>query len=449
MLRLDEHVDVDLLRQSARLIELAWPGKRTFQHRLDGIRKDIELKDKLPGHYVLIDDDVVVAHVKIVESETKREVGRSVCVYDVVVDQNKRKRGYGKRIMLSLEPIVKAMGYHYIYLSTSPKLASTFYKKCGYREHDAVTRKRKVFRKIHEDGLARLEALFETRKNPIKVTKDSSSSAVWLRKRVVERFFTKSSPSVIMSFNELCRVVRDRVTHMSLTKSSKIAVLRNTLNFRQIGPSCGLCALAIAYCLVTKQTIDMKLPNKLKDLYKVAKQRKFTWEGEMFRIDELFEVARTLYMNVKLSDMSSLSSRDAVKIFLSGGTIVIPYDSMFGNYEPGLLKGTRAHYCVVVGFVWDNNLGKQEGEERFKCWDLLQFSSSSDSTKTIDDDRFENLCVVFQQSGSSQVCVCSWDRLICSNAQLDGVSKDRKKKLEKKYCVEAGIRLSGRCLVFV
>jgi len=147
---------------------------------------------------------------------------------------------------LSLEPIVKDMGYHYIYLTTSPKLASTFYKKCGYREHDAVTRKRKVFRKMAEGGLARLEALFQTRTElKVKKVDRSNSSSVWLRKRVVERFFTKSSPSLI-SFDDLNRFVHDRIKHI-MSDQRVTAILQSNLTFRQIGPSCGLCALAMAY----------------------------------------------------------------------------------------------------------------------------------------------------------------------------------------------------------
>ena len=248
MKRLDSKTNIETIRSTAQLICSAWPG-RASKDRLEGILKDIaESNGKLPAHYVLTEKEVVVAHVKLVESETKREVGRSICVYDVVVDQTKRKKGYGKQLMLSLEPIVKDMGYHYIYLTTSPKLASTFYKKCGYREHDAVTRKRKVFRKMAEGGLARLEALFQTRTElKVKKVDRSNSSSVWLRKRVVERFFTKSSPSLI-SFDDLNRFVHDRIKHI-MSDQRVTAILQSNLTFRQIGPSCGLCALAMA-CVV-------------------------------------------------------------------------------------------------------------------------------------------------------------------------------------------------------
>ena len=441
MKRLDSKTSIETIVSTSKLICSAWPG-RALRDRVEGIQKDIsESNGKLfPAHYVLMEKgDIVVAHAKLVESETKREVGRSVCVYDVVVDQKKRRKGYGKKLMSGLEPIVKDMGYHYIYLTTSPKLASNFYKKCGYREHDAVTKKRKVFRKMAEGGLARLEALFETR-NKQKVVEKIESNSVWLRKRVVERYFTKSSP-LVTSFDDLNRVVKDRVTHL-MSDRRVTAILRNNLTFRQIGPSCGLCALAMAYCVITKHTMKMPLPDKLKDLYKIAKQRNFTWEGEMFRIDELLEMARTLVAssNVKLSEITLLSPCDVVNILLSGGTIVVPYDSMFGNYEPALHKGSRSHYCVVVGFVWNNK--SSEGYESFNLSQLDEKDCAVNTT------HIENLHVVYQQSGSNQACVCPWNQLVCSNTQLDNQSKHRKETLERKYCVGAGIRLSNKCLIF-
>ena len=73
----------------------------------------------------------------------------------------------------------------------------------------------------------------------------SNSSSVWLRKRVVERFFTKSSPSLI-SFDDLNRFVHDRIKHI-MSDQRVTAILQSNLTFRQIGPSCGLCALAMAY----------------------------------------------------------------------------------------------------------------------------------------------------------------------------------------------------------
>ena len=200
-------------------------------------------------------------------------------------------------------------------------------------------------------------------------------------------------------------------------------------------------ALEHRYCFITKHSIKMPLPDTLKNMYKIAKQRNFTWEGEMFRIDELLEMARTLVgsSSVKLSEMSLLSSRDVVKILLSGGTIVVPYDSMSGNYEPSLQKGARSHYCVVVGFVWNNKTSK--GYEPFDLTD--------EKTCSVSIESIENLHVVYQQSGSNQVCVTSWNQLVRSNAQLDNQSKQRKETLERKYCVGAGIRLSNECLIFM
>ena len=182
--------------------------------------------------------------------------------------------------------------------------------------------------------------------------------------------------------------------------------------------------LGNAHCFIAKHKMKIPLPDSLKNLYKIAKQRNFTWEGEMFRIDELLEMARTLVgsSRVKLSEMSLLSSRDVVQILLSGGTIVVPYDSMSGNYEPSFQKGARSHYCVVVGFVWNNETNK--GYESF---DLTDVKNSPYEHRT---HREFSRCISTEWLKSS--LVTSWNQLVRSNAQLDNQSKQRKETLERK-----------------
>ncbi len=73
---------------------------------------------------------------------------KEVYVEDLIVFDLYRKRGYGKRLLMELEVLLKNKGYNNINLVTNEFQAVEFYQKCGFQLE--FTRKNKNNPKLNK-----------------------------------------------------------------------------------------------------------------------------------------------------------------------------------------------------------------------------------------------------------------------------------------------------------
>ena len=357
----------DLIEKTANLLQATWPRKdptERVRDILDTIRKDTDGKtssssSSFPSHYVLVfspntnneeeeedenkkvDHVIVVAHGKLVDSEDTGELGRVCIVYDVAVDPKERKKGYGRRMMKELERIAKEAKYHWTYLHTSPKLSRTFYRKCGYKPHEAVTAKKRVLRGIAKNGgLARLESLLRRMNQHERIdrtvcTKSKRSRTdekVWLRKRLSERFYRRRHQSSTTSAesNNVVAATERRIGQLLRGRKNIVAAWYPIEHLMQIGPSCGLCALAMADMHLRRvvaandpsrsdeQSNVPSLSSAAKRLLRSARRKEYTYDGEMLRIDDLYSLAKDIFPDVRIRTMNALRKKEIVGHILRG-----------------------------------------------------------------------------------------------------------------------------------
>ena len=73
-----------------------------------------------------------------------REIGSGECfIYDIVVSEDARGRGYGRAAMAALEPLARSLGYDRIGLHVfgANHVARELYRTSGYVETDVMMRK--------------------------------------------------------------------------------------------------------------------------------------------------------------------------------------------------------------------------------------------------------------------------------------------------------------------
>ncbi len=73
-----------------------------------------------------------------------REIGSGECfIYDIVVNEDARGRGYGRAAMAALEPLARSLGYDRIGLHVfgANQVARELYRTSGYVETDVMMRK--------------------------------------------------------------------------------------------------------------------------------------------------------------------------------------------------------------------------------------------------------------------------------------------------------------------
>ncbi|CAH1978554.1 unnamed protein product [Acanthoscelides obtectus] len=113
---------------------------------------------------------------------------------------------------------------------------------------------------------------------------------------------------------------------------------------QQIGPQCGLVALAMCLGRSDRETVD--------ELYKTAKDKGYTYNGEMFSVQDMFQLAsyfspKNTYVKIYEGDMNCKEVQD---FLLKGGMVLVPYDTNKDN-SPGLLNGHKAHWAVICGAI--------------------------------------------------------------------------------------------------
>lgn len=490
--------------------------------------------------------EVVVGHGQLKLASRHRQVGKACVAFSVIVDASFRRRGLGRCLLTRLEGEVKKANFSFLYLYAAPKLARDFYGKLGYKCCDAMTVKRKVFKSLKTEQLEGIEGIFArasrkyqdsysefksqkvtmddecrianrhhendhipmnqpatTEKNiNLIVGRPSQGSGhtrnIWLRKRLTNNYF-RSIKTV--TFERICAVhdiaeqyVRSQCSEVvgnmyEQDHSTKLHCTRCWCgamdlmsHFKQIGPSCGLCAIAMAVYHVPTLRTKEKCADSLKsskniysispsrmeritNLFAEAQRRGFTTDGELFDIQSVCDLANWSIDGVanarqashlsqakcKVRNTASIFPEELIAAFCnrnkncSKSVFIVPYDSKPGNCEPCLSKGRCAHYAVVVGVIFqvESAVGNLICDSNIYWIDSKLTNELQDMLLNVSADRHKkNLWIIFQHSASKRPVITKWSNLVASNAQLTHAISTKSSWIVP----EDGPQLKGKCI---
>ena len=90
----------------------------------------------------------------------------------------------------------------------------------------------------------------------------------------------------------------------------------------------------------------------LEEVVRTAKERGYTKQGEMFSVEDMASLARSvLDREVEVVESEQLLDSLVVMRRLSqGGAMLVPYDCDH-NHTPAMLRGTKAHWALITGFL--------------------------------------------------------------------------------------------------
>lgn len=162
----------------------------------------------------------------------------------------------------------------------------------------------------------------------------------------------------------------------------------------QDGPQCGIVSLAMFMENPSKLTIS--------EILQVAKERKYTYNGEMFSATNLCQLAND-FTQYKASVYTGKLNNNYIKDFLlKEGYMLVPYDAD-KNHSPCLNNGHKAHWAAICGII---------------------------ETK-------DNVYVLAKHGKSTNVAIWTLDSLCESNSQLNEFSPNRKYS-DIEYCLPKG-----------
>eukprot|EP00750_Incisomonas_marina_P009705 INCI16079.2.p1 GENE.INCI16079.2~~INCI16079.2.p1 ORF type:complete len:641 (-),score=91.38 INCI16079.2:1063-2985(-) len=347
------------------------------------------------------------------------------------------------------------------------------------------------------------------------------SRSVWLRKRLTDRYFRSIKyvcSETIASAKKIAeQYVRSSTAYLcagpkqgAFTESTcslaqRLPRWRGSISLvphlKQIGPSCGLCAISMVACAIsgTTNTAEISAPRdaqssvhdrRIAQLLAEAQRRGVTADGEMFSVSALHSLAQWLLgLETQEEAVSQIDARDApvapratlrspLKILCcrvrniedisatdllqspsrprstctKGGiatalqrALIVPYDSRPGNCEPCESMGRCAHYAVVTGVICPaampskDGLNQADGDSATIDWLSARGLPDMLENSNVDIGR---VLVLFQHSASRRPVVAPWVDLVRSNLQL------RKAISTKSQWVvpDGGPQLMGRCL---
>ena len=90
----------------------------------------------------------------------------------------------------------------------------------------------------------------------------------------------------------------------------------------------------------------------LEEVVRTAKERGYTKQGEMFSVEDMASLARSMLdRDVEVVESDQLLDSDLVMRRLSQGrAMLVPYDCHH-NHTPACFGGSKAHWGLITGFV--------------------------------------------------------------------------------------------------
>ena len=213
----------------------------------------------------------------------------------------------------------------------------------------------------------------------------------------------------------------------------------------QDGPMCGLVALCMASQYLDKPRLDAT------EVLKVAQEKHFSKQGEMFSADYMAILARDLLCCVSEVHCTNLDEQ-IMDALLTGNPVLIPYDKD-GNNEPCCKQGQKAHWAILSGVVClglnsiPNSMNEEVSEESSQ--ELPQIVNVPDrcdiSYSTLKPHLSEDshIYVFAKQGKSKHTGLWHLDSLLKSNANLVKLGPKIESDLDN-FVVANGIE-SGLC----
>ncbi|XP_052128819.1 UPF0692 protein C19orf54 homolog isoform X1 [Frankliniella occidentalis] len=198
---------------------------------------------------------------------------------------------------------------------------------------------------------------------------------------------------------------RNRLWDLEGWKESPLLTVYQYLpSILQEGPQCGLVALAMASAITQSSVSVQALLNE-------AQSRGFSYQGEMFSVDDMASLALAVLPEVSVKIIAGLQdNRDAVVHSLAQGAILlVPYDAD-RNHEPCCRKGHKAHWAAVCGALVCSNrclLAARQGKSRrLMLWDYGLLAESNNNLVEFSPERGEDSSKYLLPSGGVRAGLC-------------------------------------------
>ena len=297
----------------------------------------------------------------------------------VIVAKERRGEGLGHVLLLEAEAVALSLGYQYVYLWTQ---IPGFYAKLGYKTCERVAMASPALRKLSSSGLAGLEGLFGRKARVVTgggggsggggvgfsssvaaeaasqsdgatavataavtaaataaVTVAATAAAaatratatataatdVWMRKRISK---------TLWDITRITETEAQKAVQHAMSADNVIAFVRPVQVALQVGPCCGICALASARkCLLGKETDGQ-------EVLTFAKEKGFSQDGEIFDMESFASLAQSQGLDAHVFDIRDLTARDIFSRLLDDELLIVPFDCERGELS------TREGYKV-------------------------------------------------------------------------------------------------------
>jgi len=199
----------------------------------------------------------------------------------------------------------------------------------------------------------------------------------------------------------------------SLLGKTFLCYNHHTMPRLQEGPQCGLVALAMAGG--EKVAVDK--------VQEVAIMKGYSKQGEMFSVDNMAELAKTILgretMIASTDDLSD--SMKLVDDMEEGWVLLVPYDCAH-NHSPAMLQGKKAHWALITGFI----LAVDNAEEISDIGPHIMEDHISIVKEIVDKEKLakllshpdSKLLLVARQSKSLVLGLWDKEELVSSNQNL-------------------------------
>ena len=381
-------------RAAYAILEEWWPNS-TRNRRLVGIAEEKNEGKGLKESWALflLDREEVVGFCRLGKCRDQHAHGCALTY--VIVGKERRGKGLGKILMREAEAVALSLGFQYVYLWTQ---ISEFYAKLGYVNCERVAMATPSLRKLSASGLASLEGLF-ARKLRVYGRKEGGGVAmtlattaeaghagggrgrrggggggggggaaataaddtastdkeapatvpanVWMRKRISSTLFNFH----VIQDRQAGKVIQNAV---SAKGEDFVAFARRVEVALQVGPCCGICALASARkYLIRGSKVDGE------EMLSFVRTNRLSQDGELFDLKD-FRVLCEAYGVVArvVDDFTSLGAGEIFSLLLNNQLVVVPFDCERG--EPCIRDGYKSHFGLVAGIVFRSTRSTKE-----------------------------------------------------------------------------------------
>ncbi len=417
-----------IIHQVAFILSNEWP-QISYKNRVIRLKNHLECPG-LTAIYLLLDEEsgAVVGHAELNPSYNYKcsdSISKSVILTSFIINKANRGGGIGSHFLQQIETICQK-NVSYLYLWAIGERNIKFYQKNGYHDCEPIASDVKVLQKIDEESLSKLDNLF------LKRTIVEDDVTKWLRKRLIFQFQYR----IIDPREQLANDISLHNYTKNIVQTSNFIRNQNEFYYYpQFGPSCGIVAAlmalhfmlqsvstAVFYGNCSSEALFHSVPSSI---LPKAIENGYTTDGEMFNIYDLHALLclytkdLSLPVDVVVSATSIFANNDKIMEIFDNETeyfplLLIPYDRDQCGNIPGLFQGKKAHWAIIVGYIYDNTR-----------LDLVGYQGMSDNPITAPS--------------------ASW---FASNEQLD-TTKDTSKGCATNWIIdESGPLLKQRCILF-